>query len=174
MVEVILPSRGFPLSEKHFCNGCAGLRRPRIDAYQRANGRVSSWRWRDMGTSSGGLSLHDGGSARQDPRFNAAFRAYSMPPACKSPGALPIPQIKGGFGGRSERRRLAEGQPPVSERSPPTQTKLLRVGRLLAPGANVQIKACGLKTPAFKSRRAYSLRDVAIVSRFRQTAATVT
>ena len=80
MVEVILPSRGFPLSEKHFCNGCAGLRRPRIDAYQRANGRVSSWRWRDMGTSSGGLSLHDGGSARQVLGFDADFRAYSIPP----------------------------------------------------------------------------------------------
>ncbi len=53
----------------------------------------------------------------------------------------------GGFGGRSERRRLAEGQAAVSERSPPSQTKLLRVGRLLAPGANVQITACGLNPP---------------------------
>ncbi len=74
-------------------------------------------------------------------------------PATNSTDTLPLPQTKGGFGGRSERRRLAEGQPPVSERSPPSQAKLLRVGRLLAPGANVQIKAC-----AFNSVRAQFTR----------------
>ena len=81
-----------------------------------------------------------------------------IPPAQRESQASPLicahpsPQFNGrsstsadkrGVWGRSDRRRLAAGQPAVRERSPPSKTKPLRVGRLLAPGANVQIKACG-------------------------------
>ncbi len=56
----------------------------------------------------------------------------------------------GGYGGRSERRRLAEGQPAVSERSPPSQTKPLR-------GANVQFNACG-RSPSLPSERLHGIQ----------------
>ena len=94
--------------------------------------------------------------------FQFAYAQFmALVPNSRAPNptdALPISQTKGGFGGRSERRRLAAGQPAVSERSPPSKTKRLRVARLLARGANVQITACVFNSLARNSWDLYPIR----------------
>jgi hypothetical protein len=60
-----------------------------------------------------------------------------------------------GHGGRSERRRLAVGQPVLSERSPPSQTKLPRSACIHAR-SGVEITACVLNLHALNPPRALS------------------
>ncbi len=121
----------------------------------RANKRAARRAGLRWGGSAGGFTISwafsprdyaDGSAPPYPPRDRIACKSIelraSLPPIQRT--LFQFRRQNGGFGGRSERRRLAEGQPPVSERSPPSQTKPLRVARLLARGANVQIKACGL------------------------------
>ena len=122
----------------------------------RANKRAARRAGLRWGGSAGGFTISwafsprdyaDGSAPPYPPRDRIACKSIelraSLPPIQRT--LFQFRRQNGGFGGRSERRRLAEGQPPVSERSPPSKTKLFAE------------RPCSGAERTFKSPRAYSI-----------------
>jgi len=123
---------------------------------------------------SAGAFIYDGGAQKTLTIYWAAPNRLSFLLCPQTPDlafcearAKPFNLIPGGYGGRSERHQWAEGTLVLSERSPPSRTKLPRSERpsraerrsnhrVRSQFDSLQFTACALNSTAFNSLRALS------------------